>query len=143
MRFFFTIILALITLSAYAKYDFAEHSVLKEGKWVKIAIKETGIHKITYRQLKDMGFSNPANIHIHGFGGAILDENFDSGLESYKDDLPENAIYFNKGADGVFGENDYILFYAQGPVKVKYNDYNSRLEHTISLSLQSRPHKRE
>lgn len=132
MRKFFTIILALITLSAYAKYDFAEHSVLKEGKWVKIAIKETGIHKITYRQLKDMGFSNPANIHIHGFGGAILDENFDSGLESYKDDLPENAIYVNKGADGIFNDNDYILFYAQGPVKVKYNEYNSRLEHTIN-----------
>ena len=74
MKKLFTIIFALIALSAYAKYNFAEHSVLKEGNWIKIAVKETGIHKITYQQLKDMGITNPANVHIHGYGGAILEE---------------------------------------------------------------------
>ena len=122
MRKLFTAILALITLSAYAKLNFAEQSVLKEGNWVKISVKETGIHKITYQQLKDMGITNPANIHIHGFGGAMLEENFASGLETYQDDLPENAIYFSTGTDGIFNENDYILFYAQGPVRITYNE---------------------
>ena len=132
MKKFFTIILALITLSAYAKYNFAEESVLKEGKWIKISVAETGIHKITYQQLKDMGISNPANVHIHGYGGAMLDENFASGLEFYKDDLPENAIYFHTGTDGVFNENDYILFYAQGPVSLKYNETKEIFEHTVN-----------
>ena len=121
MKRFLTIILTLITISAYAKVQYAEHSVLKEGKWIKISVKETGIHKITYQQLKDMGISNPANTHIYGYGGAILEENFAVGLDEYKDDLPENAIYFHTGSDGIFNENDYILFYAQGPVKVTYN----------------------
>ena len=132
MRKLFTIILALITLSAFAKVEYAEHSILKEGKWIKIAVKETGIHKITYQQLKDMGITNPANVHIHGYGGAILEENFASGLEFYKDDLPENAIYFHKGADSIFNENDYILFYAQGPVSVKYNESKEKYEHTVN-----------
>lgn len=132
MRKLFTAILALITLSAYAKYNFAEQSVLKEGNWVKISVKETGIHKITYKQLKDMGISNPANVHIHGFGGAMLDENFASGLEFYKDDLPENAIYFSTGSDGVFNENDYILFYAQGPVSTQYNETKEIFTHTVN-----------
>lgn len=132
MKKLFTIILALVALTAYAKYDFAEHSLLKDGKWIKIAVKETGIHKITYQQLKDMGISNPENVHIHGFGGAMLDENFASGLEFYKDDLPENAIYFNKGTDSIFNENDYILFYAQGPVSIQYNESKEVLSHTVN-----------
>lgn len=132
MRKLFTAILALITLSAYAKFNFAEQSVLKEGNWVKISVKETGIHKITYQQLKDMGITNPANIHIHGFGGAMLEENFASGLETYQDDLPENAIYFSTGTDGIFNENDYILFYAQGPVRITYNENKEIFEHTVN-----------
>ena len=132
MKKLFSILFALIAISAYAKYDFADHSVLREGKWVKVSVKETGIHKITYQQLKDMGISNPSNVHIHGFGGAMLDENFASGLETYKDDLPENAIYFSKGEDGVFGENDYILFYAQGPINIKYNESKEVLTHTVN-----------
>ena len=132
MKRLFTIILALFTLSTYAKYNFAEQSVLKEGEWIKVSVKETGIHKITYQQLKDMGISNPANVHIHGYGGAILDENFATGLELYKDDLPENAIYFHKGSDGIFNNNDYILFYAQGPVKITYNESKEKYEHTIN-----------
>lgn len=132
MKKLFTIIFTLITLSAFAKVKYAEHSVLKDGNWIKISVAETGIHKITYQQLKDMGITNPANVHIHGYGGAILDENFASGLDEYIDDLPENAIYFHKGADGIFNENDYILFYAQGPVKIHYNESKERLEHTMN-----------
>lgn len=132
MKRFLTIILTLITISAYAKVQYAEHSVLKEGKWIKISVKETGIHKITYQQLKDMGINNPANTHIYGYGGAILEENFAVGLDEYKDDLPENAIYFHTGSDGIFNENDYILFYAQGPVKVTYNENKELFEHTIN-----------
>ena len=132
MRKFFTIILSLIAISTFAKVEYAEHSVLKEGNWIKVAVKETGIHKITYQQLKDMGINNPENVHIHGYGGAILDENFASGLDVYKDDLPENAIYFHKGSDSIFNNNDYILFYAQGPVKLHYNESKEKFEHTMN-----------
>ena len=45
MKRFLTIILTLITISANAKVQYAEHSVLKEGEWIKISVKETGIHK--------------------------------------------------------------------------------------------------
>ena len=132
MRKLLSILLSLCCISAIAKVQYAENSVLSEGKWIKIAVQETGIHKITYSQLKNMGISNPANVHIHGYGGAMLEENFASSLEFYKDDLPENAIYFHTGADGVFNENDYILFYAQGPISLKYNETKEIFEHTVN-----------
>ena len=132
MKKLLSILLSLICITAIAKVQYAEHSVLKEGKWIKIAVKETGIHKITYSQLKEMGIENPNNVHIYGYGGAILEENFAIGLDEYKDDLPENAIYINKGDDNVFNNNDFILFYAQGPVKIHYNESKERLEHTIN-----------
>ena len=132
MRKLLSILLSLCCISAVAKVQYAENSVLSKGKWIKIAVKETGIHKITYSQLKNMGISNPAHIHIHGYGGAMLEENFASSLEFYKDDLIENAIYFHTGADGVFNENDYILFYAQGPVSLKYNETKEIFEHTVN-----------
>ena len=132
MKKLLTIILTLITISTYAKVEYAEHSVLSEGEWIKISVAETGIHKITYQELKEMGIKNPANVHIYGYGGAILEENFAVGLDEYKDDLPENAIYINKGEDGIFNNNDFILFYAQGPVKIQYNESKERLEHTIN-----------
>ncbi len=33
----------------------AQSSVLKEGKWAKISVSETGVHKITFDQLKKLG----------------------------------------------------------------------------------------
>lgn len=134
MRKLFTIIFAIIAISTYAKVEYAEHSVLSKGKWIKISVAETGIHKITYQQLKEMGIENPENIHIYGYGGAILEENFAVSIEGeeYKDDLPENAIYINKGEDGIFNNNDYILFYAQGPVKIKFNESKERFGHIMN-----------
>ena len=35
---------------------YAEHSVLASGTWVKIRVSETGICKLTYDQIKEMGF---------------------------------------------------------------------------------------
>lgn len=132
MRKIFTILLFIISISLHAGVKYAEHSVLKEGNWIKISVKESGIHKITYQQLKDMGISDPANVRLFGYGGALLEENFAVGLEDYIDDLPENAIYFHKGNDGIFNQDDYILFYAQGPVKIEYNETKEKLEHTIN-----------
>lgn len=134
MRKLLTIILTLLAISSFAKVEYAENSVLNNGKWIKISVAETGIHKITYQELKEMGIENPSNVHIYGYGGAILEENFAVSIEGeeYKDDLPENAIYINKGEDGIFNNNDYILFYAQGPVKVQYNESKERLEHIMN-----------
>ena len=108
---------------------YAESSVLSSGDWYKIQVDQTGIYKLTYEQLVDMGVKNPANVSVFGYGGAQLPESF---LEPYIDDLPQLAIHMEKGSDGVFGKGDYILFYAQGPIKWKYDKSTKCFEHEVN-----------
>ena len=102
-------------------HTYTSQSVLNEGKYVKISVKESGIHSISYEALKEWGIE-PANVAILGYGGAMLSENFT--VERW-DDLPSVAFYMHKGADGIFNEGDYVLFYAQGPVSWSVNKYGS------------------
>lgn len=98
------------------KHTFTSNSVLSTGTWYKVAVQESGIYKLTYEDIALMGVGDPAGVRIYGYGGAILPEGMSELLKT-PDDLPEVAIYMNKGADGVFSPGDYILFYAQGIVK--------------------------
>jgi hypothetical protein len=122
-KIFFVIIFALFAAAVSAQIAndgarYTRNSVLRTGKWIKIAVSNSGIYKLTYENLAAMGI-NPSNVRIFGYGGALLPETFKS---PYIDDLPEVAIYMNKGADGVFNAGDYILFYAQGVVSWTYGN---------------------
>ena len=109
------IVLSLVKVQAQSTFSFAPSSVLAEGKWVKIALsgKEDGIYEITYKQLSGMGFHNPENVGVYGFGGHILSENF-SSQEHFYDDLPEIATYHDKA-----GER--ILFYGRGLISWEWD----------------------
>lgn len=93
---------------------YASNSVLNSGNWYKIRVDSDGIYKLTYDDILKMGISNPSHVQIWGYGGWMLDEDFSS---TYSDDLPQVAVWMNKGADGVFNQGDYLLFYARGSVK--------------------------
>ena len=70
------IVLATGPLQALNASRYASRSQLADGRWVKIAVSESGIHQITYRELSRWGFSNPAAVTIYGYGGAMLPETF-------------------------------------------------------------------
>lgn len=109
-------------LKAERREPFANASVLASGRWYKIAVTETGIHKISYEQLQNLGINNPANTKIYGAGALLLPEKFNQGAY---DDLAEIPVYINNGNDNVFGPGDYLLFYAQGIVNWSYNSSES------------------
>ena len=52
-----------------ASSRWASNSVLATGQWVKIQLEDDGIYHLTTSQLRSMGFSNPQNIRIYGYGG--------------------------------------------------------------------------
>ena len=105
-------------------HKYASGSVLASGNFVKIQVSKSGIHSISYEEIKSLGL-DPAKTGVLGYGGALLNQNF----SLYKtDDLPPVAIHMETGSDGVFGSGDYILFYAQGPVDWQYS--NGNYEHT-------------
>ncbi len=116
----------LMSISAFAAHQYVATSRLAQGKFVKIAVNETGVCKITYEQLRSMGL-NPAAVRVFGFGGGMLSQDF---TQPKIDDLPAVPLYMHTGADKEFGAGDYILFYAQGPISWQYT--GSRFRHTTN-----------
>ena len=116
------------TAKAPAENVYATTSVLAKGKFVKIKISESGIYKLTYENLTSMGI-DPANVRVFGYGGAMLEESF---LKPIIDDLPEVAVYMNKGSDGIFNAGDYILFYTQGVNSWQYDTGKRMFTHTLN-----------
>ena len=107
---------------------------LKSGTFYKIKVDKSGIFKITKQFLQQNGINsaniNPKNFRIYGNGGLMLPE---FNQVNYSDSnnpavtyvnpkynaLQEDAIQVTGEDDGVWNDNDYAIFYAQGP-----NGYN-------------------
>ena len=96
------------------------NSVLNTGEWFRFYVDTTGVFKLSKNFLERLGVNvnnvDPRTIKLYGHGGSMIPY---SNVEPYPFDVPENAIKIEGEADGVFNNNDYILFYAQGP-----NGYN-------------------
>ena len=86
--------------------DYPDTSVLAEGKWVKIAVTESGVYSLSFSRLASMGFSDPSKVAIYGYGGNLLYEDFS---QSYCKDLPEVPVKRTGNA---------LLFYAEGTTRL-------------------------
>ncbi|GAB6011104.1 type IX secretion system sortase PorU [Viscerimonas tarda] len=106
--------------------NYTQNSVLSSGNWMKVKVGSTGIYKLSYSDLINMGISEPKNVQVYGYGGWILDEDF---TQPYIDDLPQVAIWMSKPRSE-FGEGDYILFYAKGDIKWAYDQSKKEFVHT-------------
>ena len=126
------VVLMLFTGSIHAldKSYYAPVSKLADGKWVKIAVRESGIYQITADDISRWGLGNDlSQIHIFGYGGAPLSETMLG--DNYADDLPQIPVVRSDGR---------LLFYAQGPLTWKKFILNSsdtlthlQVQHPYSL----------
>ena len=91
------------------------NSVLSNGKWYRFYVEASGVYKISKTFLDQIGFNtsglDPKKIKIYGNGGRMLPL---SNAVYYPNDLTENAVQVIGENDGVFNNEDYILFYAEG-----------------------------
>ena len=91
------------------------NSILASGDWYQFYVEKSGVYKISKSFLQqlglDVGAVDPKKVKIYGNGGRMLPL-----LNStyYPSDLAENAIEIVGESDGVFNNEDYILFYAEG-----------------------------
>jgi hypothetical protein len=95
------------------------NSVLKQGRWVKVSISKSGVHKIPYSQLNSWGFSSGANVKVFGNGGNMLPK---ANSVERLNDLTENAVMHY---------NNAIYFYAQGPTSWTYDPKRGMFLHQI------------
>ncbi len=121
------------TLKAEAyknKISYSNRSVLAEGNWFKFKLNKSGVYKISYSDLQNLGLNlsgvDPRKIRIFGNGGGTLPE---SNAAFRYDDLYENPIRIVGEEDGVFNQNDYILFYGHGPLVWDYDETGGYFVH--------------
>ena len=104
-----------------------QNSILRSGKWYRFAIDTTGIYKLNKNFFNSLGINtsnlNPKKIKIYGHGGQSLPL---VNNETISYDMIQNRVRFIGEDDGVFNDEDYLLFYGIGP-KSFNSDNNSHI----------------
>ena len=100
---------------------YADHSVLREGEWVKIRIPKTGIYQLSNDLLQKAGFTNREKVRVYGYGGAMQPELLTADYLKETDDLQEIPTC------NVGGRR---LFHAVGPVT--WNERHQRIRNPYS-----------
>ncbi|MBP0903485.1 type IX secretion system sortase PorU [Mariniflexile gromovii] len=104
------------SLNKISNTNAVTNSVLSTGEWFRFYVDTTGVFKLSKSFLQRLGVKvndvDPRTIKVYGNGGSMIPY---SNAIAYPFDVQENAIKFIGEADGVFNNEDYILFYAQGP----------------------------
>ncbi len=83
---------------------YARQSVLASGRWVKISVAQTGMHRISANDLRRWGFDDVAAVRVYGYGGNRISDKLSA--DEYIDDLPQVQCEYSDGG---------ICFYAVGP----------------------------
>ena len=124
---YYSLLIFLLLLSIGAS---AADSMLSSGQWYKVGISTTGIYKLTYSDLSSLGIDvdhvNPKNIRVFHNGGGVLNE---LNAQPRFDDLMEIPVSVSGEDDGKFDRDDYVLFYARGPVTWRYNSSKKVFTH--------------
>ncbi len=86
----------------------------QSSNWLRIAITQSGLYKITRADLANAGVNvgalDPRSLRLFHAGGRPLPV-FSSAI---RDSLREMAILVDGESDGSLGDNDQIMFYANG-----------------------------
>lgn len=106
---------AVQTADGAGTVTFAPSTPLSQGTWIKVGVPEGGVCRISYDELKAMGFANPESVAVFGRGGDMYDGDFK--------DADGNAIYSdNLLPVSTMRLNNAIYFYSRGPVKLEYTE---------------------
>lgn len=101
---------------------YAEHSVLSEGRWVKISITEEGMYRLSRRALKNMGFTKPEFVHLYGYGAHLQNELINAATDY--DDLEEVPLYYSPATDSwLFWGNGLVYWEDDNRIRNHYANY--------------------
>ncbi|MCF0049192.1 type IX secretion system sortase PorU [Dyadobacter sp. LJ53] len=115
-----------------------EKSVLSTGSWYKLAVSETGIHRIDPAFFRKMGVNpadiDPRQIQVYSQRPGMLPQQNNAWQSN---GITENAIWVLGEEDGKFDGSDAAYFYAESPHEVAYDSVKAELKHQINIYTDS------
>ena len=97
------------------KVSTSTSSILSQGSWYRFEIANSGVYKLSKNFLNNLGVNtssvDPRTIKIYGSGGEMIPL---MNSSEFPFDPVQNAIKFVGEEDGVFNNDDYIIFFAKG-----------------------------
>lgn len=92
------LLVSFVSTTAVGQSSTTGHSLLASGKWIKIAVNQSGFYTLSYEKLRELGFENPEKVGVYGRGGRLLSESLDVHQGSTLPQVPllrhNRAIYF-------------------------------------------------
>lgn len=124
-----TLLLSVLIFLSFAINVKGQQSVLAQGEWVKMTFETSGVYRVDFTTLSEMGIDpisiDPRNLAIYGIEGGMLPQ---SNAVNQPSDPTEISIRVFGENDGTFGPEDYILFYVDSPHKDYYNESTDTYE---------------
>lgn len=103
------------------------NSVLKEGKWFVIAVKDDGVFKITIDLIKEWGLDpsqiNPNSIGVYSLGPASLPETNGDVVSSDLLPVPSEVL---ANSNSSFDTDELVRFFGHGPNLYEYSASTKR-----------------
>ena len=111
---FIALVIALFLVQNVAAQTVS--SVLKSGRWVKVAVSADGVYKIPYAKLSEWGFSSPQSVRVFGNDFGMLPF---MNSDPRPSDLIENKVMY---------ATDALYFYAKSKDIWSYNQEDDMFE---------------
>ena len=125
----FLILAALLSAMGAVAQDYAAHSLLATGRWFKIPVSSAGVYKITTREVNALSLVPCSQIALYGLPGGMLSA---SNAQVQPDDLlPVATEVVDVNGNGLFDEEDYLLFYGEGPHVWRFVGNDQRFEYQM------------
>ena len=112
-----------------------QNSVLSSLSWYKISVANDGVYKLDFEDFQSLGINTASldvnSIRLYGNGGGMLPR---MNSIDRDDDLIENNIQvFDVNGNGLFENDDYVLFYGESPDVWNYDVSDDRYHYQTHL----------
>lgn len=106
-----------VRCTPFADYSESGQTIPAEGLFFKIAVQRSGVYRISYEKLRELGFAHPESVGVFGYGGAELSEKLSRAPQEILPAVP------------VLHDHEAIYFYAVGPTTFYYDSEYGGLRH--------------
>ncbi len=116
VRFVVMLVSVVVSMeaAAFSSAYFAGDSRRRDGRWVKIKVRNTGMHQITDDELREMGFPDPSKVGVFGFPAVSLSDY--KLTQRTPDDLPPVPAVRHA---------DKLIFYGEADVRADLSQAGS------------------